>query len=291
MNIFRKTFFLIACFFIVFSTTYVKAESLDPKLQLIVPNPGYDPGMFSVFCSVISALDLYDRSPNSFNGIEVRLASGRYFDSSFGLNWWDYFFEPISISHSENFIPYIFEDPELVEFGFGALKLSRERGHELIKKYVKLNKKIESKLNAFVKEHFAKHYVIGIHYRGTDKSGETGRKVSYEEVEAAIRKVESRLSPQKRRNIKIFIATDEQAFIEYIRSRFSCPICFIEAERASGDLPTHWYSYVGNNYKKGEDALMDCLLLSRTHFLIRTVSNLSFMSERFTLRLPVICLR
>ena len=40
------------------------------------------------------------------------------------------------------------------------------------------------------------------------------------------------------------------------------------------------------NYQKGLDAVVDCLLLSRAHTLIRTASNLSLCSTLFNPSLP-----
>jgi hypothetical protein len=283
----QKSFLLFACLFAFFWHPINGETGLSH--QLIIHNPNYNPGMFSVFNSILGALDQYDRSSGSSNGIEVYLASGMYFDPAVGPNWWEYFFEPLSIRRSENFIPYLFDDNQLSSFAWGALNIPRQRGNELIKKYIKLKKTIKKKLRTFVKEEFARHFIIGIHYRGTDKKTEA-RRVDYEEVAAAIYKVEKKLSTRKRNKIKLFIATDEEEFIQFIRMRFSWPICYINAQRATGDYPIHCFNYIGNNYQKGEDAIMDCLLLSKANFLIRTVSNLSFISERFNHRVPVICL-
>ena len=40
------------------------------------------------------------------------------------------------------------------------------------------------------------------------------------------------------------------------------------------------------NHQKGLDAVVDCLLLSRTHAMIRTASNLSLCSTLFNPQLP-----
>ena len=42
---------------------------------------------------------------------------------------------------------------------------------------------------------------------------------------------------------------------------------------------------IKNNYKKGEDALMDCLLLSRCSFLLKSSSALSQFAVYFNLAL------
>ena len=40
------------------------------------------------------------------------------------------------------------------------------------------------------------------------------------------------------------------------------------------------------NYQKGLDAVLDCVLLSRTDYLIRTASNLSLCATLFNARVP-----
>jgi hypothetical protein len=46
----------------------------------------------------------------------------------------------------------------------------------------------------------------------------------------------------------------------------------------------------GDNRAKGEDAVMDCLLLSRCQYLVRTASNLSLCSTLFSPDMPVMLL-
>ncbi len=50
-------------------------------------------------------------------------------------------------------------------------------------------------VDAYVREHWGDAMVLGIHYRGTDKSAEAPR-VPYEEVEAAVRQAISRAGPR-----------------------------------------------------------------------------------------------
>ncbi|MCE2983839.1 MAG: hypothetical protein LW832_09770 [Parachlamydia sp.] len=253
-------------------------------LQLYVTNPHYDPGLFSVFCSIVGVLDHYDQNTRTYNGLEVILNSGQYFDPKAGGNWWDYFFEPLCIQKSPHFIPFILTDGELSAYAWHtALQMDPRRTFELINKYIRLNVKMQAKVDQFAESHFKDFFVIGIHYRGTDKYTEA-RRVEYDEMEQAIRQV---ISVNEEKNLKLFVATDEEEFLQFIKSRFHQPLCFIEAERSQNSLPVHYFSYKENNYQKGEDAVMDCYLLSRVNFLIRTSSNLSLISERLDLSLPV----
>jgi hypothetical protein len=47
----------------------------------------------------------------------------------------------------------------------------------------------------------------------------------------------------------------------------------------------------GRNYRKGEDVLIDCLLLSRSDFLLRCQSNVGELATYFNPELPVIDLQ
>ena len=46
----------------------------------------------------------------------------------------------------------------------------------------------------------------------------------------------------------------------------------------------------GDNWNKGRDAVLDCLLLSRCDVLVRTASNLGLCAAFFNPRLPVVLL-
>jgi len=55
---------------------------------------------------------------------------------------------------------------------YGQYHMTVERKHELIKKYVVVKKPLRKKIKSFVNEHFKDNFVIGVHYRGTDKHNE-----------------------------------------------------------------------------------------------------------------------
>ncbi|MEI6790088.1 MAG: hypothetical protein WCK42_02780, partial [Myxococcaceae bacterium] len=60
-----------------------------------------------------------------------------------------------------------------------------------------------------------------------------------------------------------------------------------EVKRSKDGKPLHLGKQQGQ-YESGLDALMDCLVLSKTNLLIRTSSNLSRWSAYFNPDLPVI---
>jgi len=246
-------------------------------------------GLFSMFHYVLYYLQKYERS--KIVGFKVDFAeTGQYFDSNIGSNWWEYYFEPIVLGEQNNadqltiIEENTFLDQDIVEFEFST---SIEENNKLINKYIKVKERILNKINNFQSSNFSNKYVIGVHYRGTDKvylNYEADR-ISYIKVMEEISKKVSTLP--KNMDYKIFVATDEFLFLHFMLYRFGEKICYYETKRSVNGIPLH-LDKDRNPYQAGEDALIDALLLSRVDFLIRTSSNLSRCSRYFNPQLPVL---
>jgi hypothetical protein len=133
-----------------------------------------------------------------------------------------------------------------------------------------------------VDKNFKDFFVVGVHFRGTDKKREAGR-VSFKKIFVEIRKAVDKLPSD---GYKIFVATDEQQFLDEISTEFKDRILYIDAQRSTNGKPVHFADK--DQYGIGEQAVMDCLLLSHTDFLVRTVSNLSFCTLYFNPTLPFV---
>lgn len=246
----------------------------------------HNPGMFSAFTTVLGIADCYEK--NVVAGFTVDYTTkGAYYDPSVGPNWWIYYFEPIDVGDRTGVTLVTSINGHGHGFDFAVhteRDLSRERCNELIKKYIVIKPNIEEIVQDFVRKHFkTAEYVIGVHYRGTDKKRESPR-AKYELMESHVRQV---ISMNGVPSAKIFVATDEQGFLDYMEKQFPNQIIVAEAIRSSDDsTPVH--NTPGNKYQKGQQALVDCLLLSECNFLIRTSSNLSLCSTFFNVKLPVI---
>lgn len=264
--------------------TTVLPTSYTKPAFLILKVPVYNPGFFSVFTSIFGFLHSYDET--KYSGMKVYLDTGRYLDPLVGPNWWEYFFEPLSIGSELSAPLSYFNDNDFNNYGWWPIyHMSRERGYELIKKYLRIKPHIQQKTDSFQERNFGDDFIIGVHYRGTDKIAEA-RRIPYEEVKSAIQKAIDNLPQPYINAYKIFVATDEQAFLDFIKMEFSCPILYIDSLRSINGQPVHDTLYT-SNYQRGEDAIIDCILLSKCNRLVRTVSNLSFWAERFNPFMPV----
>lgn len=245
--------------------------------------PLYNPGFFSAFNTVIGALDCYDR--RDISGLRVDFENkGSYFDPVQGNNWWNYYFAPIVLGEAiEGMQEQLFPTHEKIAFAYHAqFEMSRERAHELIEKYIFVRPYITQQIDDFCTHSFGSNFVIGVHYRGTDKL--EADPVSYDTVTEHIRAV---MADHTDEQIKIFVATDDVRFERYIKEKFSQLLIMRDALRSDSTTGVHMRSDLAP-YKKGEDAIIDCLLLSRCSVLIKMASNLSDCSLQFNPNIPVI---
>ncbi len=267
----------------------VLLESFDKEFYKSRLNPQFyyimdsrTAGMFSVWYDVLALVFSYESS--LVNGIEVSFkdSNGLYLQSNYGDNWWNYYCEPIKYGNIRN-LHYVTGDPSRHP-GYMIGKILRSEVKVLIDKYIHIKPFILEKVNEFQDEHFLENYIIAIHYRGTDKiTSREARYVSYNEVISAIEKV---IKKNTNAQYKLFIATDEQNFLDYMIQKYGDRVCFTNATRSKNDQPLH----VGKSepYKQGLEAITDMLLLSRGDYLIRTLSNLSAWSSYFNPDIPVL---
>lgn len=258
-----------------------------PFLVLASAAEGNDAGFFAEFGSVLGMLEHYDRWKALYAGVAVDFGNhGYYFDPARGANWWDYYFEPFALARTAGTTTRRLLDHEHDAYATRTEnRLSRQKGGALIARYIRVRAEVRAKVDAFAQAHFAGRYMIGVHYRGTDKIRETPR-VSYETVRAA---VEREIAGAQTDKVRIFVATDEQAFLEYFRGVFPHLVCSCDAIRSVDGRRVH--DSDTRNHRKGEEALVDCLLLSRCDQLVRTESNLGLCAAFFNPHMPQILLR
>jgi hypothetical protein len=261
---------------------------MDPDRFCLLTAPSWSPGFFSCYQVVVGFLNWYEeqRAAGLASGMKVFFEKGLYFDATVGPNWWEYYFEPIQTSEPPARHVNDIGDTQKSAWATAAIStLSRERAGEIIRKYVRVKPHIQDKIDRFVEAHFRNEHVVGVHYRGTDKSSEAPR-VAFEVVRKEIQNAVAGASQWV-----VFVATDEQGFLDYIRGVFGAKVVCINACRSTNHEPIHhidgaWAKT--NRYNLGEEAVIDCVLLSRTSVMIRTHSNLSSSAANINPTLPVI---
>ena len=190
-----------------------------------------------------------------------------------------------AVIHSEIKYTSIHDTSDLVWKNFDK-RLRLNMANDLFEKYFGFNPKIIEEVNTFTNQWFTGKQVLGIHYRGTDKSTEAPA-VTYEELLNYIR---SLLADNQELNL-IFLSTDDVQVIHYlVNSNLPVPVVYrddaIRSETGDQIHLKQEHSKVMIN----RDAIVNCLILSRCRYLLKTASLLSDCSVIFNpdLRVSVI---
>jgi hypothetical protein len=156
-----------------------------------------------------------------------------------------------------------------------------------LKKYLRPKPHIDKIVDDFWATVDGNGPVLGVHFRGTDKSWEAPR-VSWEHcltvVETYLRRHEAVKA--------VFAASDEQAFVDFMADSIKDVPVYSRQDHyrsRSSDGPPVFLSDAGG-YEKGEDALVNALLLAKCSALIRTTSTLSAWASLFNPDIKVILL-
>ena len=154
----------------------------------------------------------------------------------------------------------------------------RREGARLVSSYLRLQPVLLAKVDRLAEQLFgqrsAEAPVLGVHLRGTDKgkylqTAGSGRQVAPEEYEPYVRAF---LAAYPR--ARIFVATDSPSFLQEVRDkwprgalRFVGEVLRDEANVAFGK------GHKRDNFRKGEEVLLDTLLLSRCDWLLHAASG------------------
>lgn len=236
-------------------------------------------GLYAMIFQVMGAIQLCRRL--SYNLI-IDFDKGFYHDPGLHSNWWMNYFENNEYSYASKKGRLIIIDELNIkdQFTFYGRDIHPLVAHDLIST-IKIKSLIRKKLEYYYLTKFKNRLVIGVHYRGTDKvqgAWVESVRVPYEYICQYVDKypLESR----------IFIATDEEPFLEYMIGRYNDRILYYDSIRSRDGMPIHIPLISKSNaYKAGEDAIIDSLLLSKCSYLIRTDSNLSLGSTYYNPKL------
>lgn len=161
-------------------------------------------------------------------------------------------------------------------------RISLNEGHHLFSKYYQVRHNFSAEVDEFTRKFFAPGATIGLHLRGTDKFTEASD-FTLDEVVSAVRFV----CRERSQITHVFVATDVAGMTERVQHNLPELRVFERTEyRSTQGWPIHYCRDIAPALK-GRDAVINCLLLARSDFLIKTMSNLSGWSKVFNPSLPV----
>lgn len=154
----------------------------------------------------------------------------------------------------------------------------------IVKKFVHLNPTITDYLKkSFKKMGFLDSEILGIHYRGTDFK--EGRKLHPKmiQIDKYLDAVD-RIIENSKTDIKIFLATDDQAAITEFLKRYNDKVVFFnDTFRSQDGAPVHFSKSERkfHRYTLGLEILQDIIALSKCDYLIAGLSQVSFCARIF----------
>jgi hypothetical protein len=175
-------------------------------------------------------------------------------------------------------IPYLLDDPD------DGL---RQQANSIIRRYVRPRTYIRRKVNNFLRRQMSLDYIIGIHARGTDAiSKEEIRPHRQGSLMLSKYSANLRLLLNVHPEAGIFVATDDQASLDYFEKEFGSRVISYdsirhESGKLSGTGPTGWImpAYIAADRdraaKNGEEAVIEYLLLSRCNHLLHNGGSLA----------------
>lgn len=251
-------------------------------LELDCPDGDDASGLFSEVAAVIGCAAEVESHPRLYAGMRVDFERhGLYYDAAAGPNWWEYYFEPLTIGNPDGAVRRPASDWEHDGFaGLVELAMPRAAAAQLVRRHARVKATIMARVDRSWTAHADGAYMIGVHYRGTDK-WEGAPVVPLEAVAQAVIDASATASADR---WNLFVATDEVACLDFMQQRFPGRVAALDIERSSDGRPLH--KAPGDGSRKGEDAIMDCLLLARCAHLVRTDSDLGLFSTFFNPDLP-----
>ena len=280
-------------------------KDTTPEILEIRNDYDINAGFFVQFMVVLNQLE-YAEAARLTPVVNFDQEFNFFMDSSRGRNVWEYYFEPVADLSSDtlenmdsgriirlfpheqakrmsarNRIPDLNKE-QLAQW----YRNRRESRSELVKRYIRVKPHIQQKVERFVDRHMGDNPVLGVHVRGTDKGWrrdgrrydfplDLGRIVPPQEYWPMVDEY-SDAHP----GCKVFVATDQQDFLEAFVDRYGDRIIWHGDTRSLTGRNTMHDEGV-DPYQKGEDVLVDCLLLARCHFLIRCMSNVGESATYF----------
>ncbi len=281
----------------------------DTKILIIRINHS-NAGFFAYLTFVLNQIihcEEHDMVPVVYFGPWSVDGPNAYHDPSVGDNMWDYYFEPVAgynysdiqalianpdhpiteenlIYLEDDVMSYLHDgNPDSIyNYPYGYYtdleegvdhwyERQRKKASQLIEKYVHVKEELLTETNAFIHDHFENNKVLGVHMRGTDKGCATEVQHLSKIIPPAKYFPHIDEFIQKQPDAKIFLATDQAQFVEQMRAKYPGRILTQSTILSDSQVNT-FQKEGGNNYQKGKEVLLDCLILSRCSQLLKCTS-------------------
>jgi hypothetical protein len=168
--------------------------------------------------------------------------------------------------------------------------MSFENEKDIIFQYLQPSARIQDAVTSYIVENRLDNY-IGIHFRGTDKH----REAPSVNVEGFLQEIKRQTVLLGKPYSSVFVASDSDLRLKEILNLISKEFLQLRCKsynalRSEANLSILYAREFSMNeqIRLGDEALIECLILSRAQLLIRNVSHLSNFSVYFNLDLDLV---
>jgi hypothetical protein len=234
-------------------------------------------GFFSLITQAIS--NLYDLSP-VYSKFYFDFSSNVLFRDGREQNFFNNYFEQdkaLLNAPAKKYVDWTIEWFLRRDAWHNIEGAYRANVSRVLHQHLKIKSGILEKVEAIWGEKFQGRRILGLHKRGTDH-GMHGQLLDMDFYFSAVDQEIDRYDC-------LYLATDEEETLAAFRKRYKNVICLEDAYRSTDGKCVH-QNHFENNYKKGEDVLIEALLLARLNFLLRTQSNVTLFSILYNKDVP-----
>ena len=232
----------------------------------------------------------------------------RFYDPAHGPNVWEYFFDPVAgMSYAEfrarqaeegwsvhrftfdEILKHHLRDPDRIATFWSYdepkdpaawMTAKRALGRRMVSKYVRVKAAVRERADAFFRDYLQGSYLLGVHIRGTDFA--YAEPIAPELYFDAIR---SHARARALDSYKIFLATDQEQFVERFRAEFGDRLVASDCLRSTSAVAPFNLPVARSPYRLGEEVLIDVLLLSRSDHVLKGPSAVGEYALWFAPRL------
>jgi hypothetical protein len=237
-----------------------------------------------LFAHLSWCVAIWARAQASASRVTVRATSPQYGQN--GGDWFGSLFlnrQPASEAGAKlNLILKEYE--EWPEYRNAEGPRSRAQAATLFYHYSGLQPGLLAEAERFCAEEWGSGPVLGVHYRGTDKGLEAPPVPAATMIDHVRQTVA--LWPELK---VVFVASDEENFPAALRAALPGHrvVCLEDVLRSGQGRAIHHLSHA-HGPRRAHEAVLDCLLLSKTSLLLKTASMLSGWAAILTPGLPTI---
>lgn len=219
-------------------------------------------GLFSIF---IETLDII--AANGEKKVDICYNHTLYNDNS-NENMWEYYFEPVANESKRKYDTTAFTVRAYRDRGIKENKEILNSLKHVLNERIKIRKNLVNKADSFFKENLPDTGVIGVHIRGTDHIRIYGNDVS---LERYFSKIEELLNAGY---THILLATDDNRFFRAFKQKYGNKVVAYSKIRGENGTGIHFQDD-GVASSKGEEVVIDWLLLSKANYFIHGESNVA----------------